>query len=152
MVDEAVLEDCHQLINSCKSLILATANEKASHASYAPFVQKDQNFYILVSGLAEHTNNLINSPDKMGCMLIADEGESKQIFARRRLMFKAMPIQIERESKQWEVILSQFKTRFGEIVDLLDSLPDFILFELKPEQVVLVKGFGDAHQVPDHQI
>ncbi len=149
MVEQAIINDCNDLIKSCRTLILATAGETASHSSYAPFVFVDRKFYVLVSGLAEHTNNLINAEKKIGCMLIADESQSAQIFARKRLMFKSKPVQVESDSLQRSEVLQIFKHRFGDIVEVLNSLPDFILFELKPEQATLVKGFGDAHDLTD---
>ncbi len=149
MVDPGIIEDCKHLIDSSQTLILATGNQADSHASYAPFVCLGKKFYILVSGLAEHTNNLINTKAKIGCMLIEDEIKSQQIFARKRLMFKAIPRQIESESNDWSQIMDKFSDRFGEIINLLNSLPDFVIFELKPANVVLVKGFGDAHQLND---
>jgi len=39
------------------------------------------------------------------------------------------------------------KDRFGEIIDGLSQLQDFVLFNLKPEQGLFVKGFGQAYQV-----
>ena len=149
MTDKAIIEDCHQIISTCKTLTLATANEIGSHSSYAPYIYSDCKFYILVSGLAEHTSNLINAETKIGCMLIEDEAKSKQIFARKRLMFKSIPVQINRNSTDWDRVIELFNSRFGDIIELLDSLPDFVLFELKPEQAILVKGFGDAHQLSD---
>jgi len=151
MGDETVLAQCSQLIESCKTLMLATASDDGSHSSYAPFIFSDQKFYILLSGLAEHTANVIKARNTIGCMLIVDEADSEQIFARKRLMFKATSTQIDRVSESYSLVMGKFNARFGEIIDLLDSLPDFILFELTPEQAVLVKGFGDAHQIPDHQ-
>ena len=44
-------------------------------------------------------------------------------------------------------ILSHFRQRHGEIIDLLTSLPDFLLFELEPESGTFVKGFGQAYRV-----
>lgn len=130
--------------------MLATASDNASHCSYVPCIWINGKVYILVSGLAEHTGNLKHvKNNKIGCMLIEDESASPQIFARCRLMFKSGVKQIERTSKLWPEIITLFKQRFGEIVEVLDSLPDFVIIELKPEQAVLVKGFGDAHQLSE---
>lgn len=48
-----------ELINASKSVILATVDAEGNpNSSYAPFVQVDQTFYILVSFMAKHTKNL----------------------------------------------------------------------------------------------
>ena len=152
MESRSIHNECKDLIDSCQTLTLATSNQEQSHSSYAPFIYLDKKFYILVSGLAEHTSNLLHAQNKIGCMLIKDEAKSKQIFARKRFMFKSMPLPIDRKSKQWDELMGHFKTRFGDIIDLLDSLPDFVLFELNPVNAVLVKGFGDAHQLTDSDL
>ena len=143
-----LLDDCNEIIQNCKSLNLATNNDTSSHCSYAPFIWTQGKVYILVSALAQHTGNLkVVDKNSIGCMLIEDEAVSAQIYARRRLMFKAKVFQIDRESDQWYELIGIFKHRFGEIIDLLDSLPDFSIFELNPETAVLVKGFGDAQNI-----
>ncbi len=148
MPSENLIEECRGLIGKCQSLMLATSGGDTSHCSYVPFIWVDEHVYILVSALAEHTGNLKHAGQhKVGGMLIEDESASRQIFARRRLMFKSAVIEIMRDSDPWPDIMSGFKQRYGEIIDLLESLPDFTVFSLQPEQMVLVKGFGDAHQI-----
>lgn len=50
-----------QLIEAQKTITLATASVDAkAHCSYAPFVENDQgHFFIFVSQLATHTQNLL---------------------------------------------------------------------------------------------
>lgn len=43
--------------------------------------------------------------------------------------------------------MAQYRDRFGTMVDLLESLPDFQLFELSPTSGQLVLGFGQAHEL-----
>ena len=148
MQSASLVDDCNTLIENCQSLMMATTNDESSHCSYVPYIWVNQRLYILVSALAQHTTNLKNTDDHaIGCMLIEDESVSSQIFARQRLMFRAKVIEISRDADQWQKIIELFRIRFGEIIDLLDSLPDFTLMELDPEDAVLVKGFGDAHTV-----
>lgn len=143
-----LLEDCRALIDNCQSLMLATSGDDSSHCSYVPFIWMGDCVYILVSALAEHTGNLKNAgQNKIGGMLIEDESACQQIFARRRLMFKSTVEEITRDSENWPGLMSEFKQQYGEIIDMLDSLPDFTIFKLRPQQLLLVKGFGDAHQI-----
>ena len=148
MHSQNLLEDCRGLIDNCQSMMLATASDDCSHCRYVPFIWVGEHVYILVSALAEHTGNLKNAgQNKIGGMLIEDESVCQQIFARRRLMFKSAVIEIGRDTEQWSGIMVKFKQRYGEIIELLDSLPDFTIFRLQPQKLVLVKGFGDAHQI-----
>ena len=148
MSSPSLVDDCNALIDQCLSLHLATSEENSSHCSYVPFIWSEGKIHILVSALAEHTANLKNAKSAVvGCMLIEDESAAEQIFARRRLMFKSAVLQIPRNVDQWPLLIRKFRQRFGEIIDLLDSLPDFTIFELSPDDAVLVKGFGDASKI-----
>jgi putative heme iron utilization protein len=44
-------------------------------------------------------------------------------------------------------VIAQLQERFGEIIDGLSQLQDFVLFNFKPEHGLFVKGFGQAYQV-----
>ncbi|MBT0342041.1 heme utilization protein HutZ, partial [Vibrio campbellii] len=80
-------------------------------------------------------------------MMIEDEDSSKQLFARKRLTFDAVATVVERDTEMWQQVVGQMKDRFGEIIDGLSQLEDFVLFNLKAEQGLFVKGFGQAYQV-----
>ena len=44
-------------------------------------------------------------------------------------------------------VITQMSERFGDIIDNLSQLQDFILFKMQPEKGLFVKGFGQAYQV-----
>ena len=75
-----------QLQHNSRSLMLATIGEQSlPRASYAPYVRDEAgNYYIYVSRLAEHTQELISNP-VASVLLIEDESATKQIFARVRI-------------------------------------------------------------------
>lgn len=131
-----------------KSLILSTVTPQGQpQASYAPFVAgSDRTFYVLVSGLSSHTQNL-QATGKAGILLIEDEADAPQIFARRRLMYDCTVTLIERHEPQWGTLADQFKQRFGNLVDMLRQLPDFRIFQLVPQSGRFVVGFGAAYEV-----
>lgn len=134
--------------NQLQSLLLSTTNqENRPHASYAPFVIDDKRcFYVYVSRLSEHTINLLESPSA-AVMLIDDESKSRNIFARRRLMYDCAIEHIERDCTHWNDILEQFAIRFGNLISMLKQLPDFELIKLSPTAGRFVVGFGAAHEV-----
>ncbi|MDE1317529.1 heme utilization protein HutZ [Vibrio aestuarianus] len=130
-----------------RTLQLATVDgEGRPNVSYAPFVQNQEGYFILISHIARHARNLDINPH-VSLMMIEDESSSKQIYARQRLTFDAVASVVPRESTLWRQVIAQMQQRFGEIIDGLSQLQDFSLFQLKVEQGLYVKGFGQAYQV-----
>jgi putative heme iron utilization protein len=109
-------------------------------------MEGDRVFYIFVSGLSNHTQNL-KSTGKAGILLIEDEGQTQQIFARQRLMYDCSVDLIDRHDPQWTTWADQFKVRFGNLIDMLRQLPDFQIFRLTPQSGRFVVGFGAAYEV-----
>ena len=131
-----------------QSLMLSTiAVDGQPHASYAPFIMDgDRTFYIFVSGLSTHTQNL-KTTAKAGLLLIEDEAQASQIFARQRLMYDCTVELIERHNPQWTTWVDHFANRFGNLITMLRQLPDFQMFRLTPQTGRFVVGFGAAYEV-----
>ncbi len=131
------------------ALHLATVDaEGRPHASYAPFVAGDggRDMYVFVSELSQHTGNL-RATACASALLIEDEAQAAEAFARRRLVFECSAELVGREAPLWRGIVDRFEARFGEIVDTLRQLKDFVLFRLHPESGLYVKGFGQAYRI-----
>ncbi|MEJ6080704.1 pyridoxamine 5'-phosphate oxidase family protein [Vibrio sp. 1-Bac 57] len=134
-------------INSKKTLQLATVDVKAKpNASYAPFVYFEQGFYVLISELARHTQNILNNPSA-SLMLIEEESEAKNLYARVRLTFDAEAVIVSRETQQWQDVIELMINRLGNTEQGLSQFTDFHLVKLKVKQGLYVKGFGQAYQV-----
>lgn len=133
---------------SVKTLQLSTLTaEGKPNASYSPFVTDEQgNFYIFVSQLASHTQDLLDNP-QASILLVQDEAEARQIFARKRISYQCNVEVVTDESSDYLSMLNAMEDRFGNVVELLRTLPDFILFRLKPYQGQYVKGFGKAYKL-----
>lgn len=130
-----------------RTLQLATVDaDGRPNVSYAPFVQNQDGYFVLISEIARHARNLQVNPN-VSLMMIEDEESSKQLFARKRLTFDAVASVVERDSEQWKQVIAQMTERFGEIIDGLSQLQDFVLFNLTAEKGLFVKGFGQAYQV-----
>ncbi|HDU8578412.1 heme utilization protein HutZ [Vibrio antiquarius] len=130
-----------------RTLQLATVDaEGRPNVSYGPYVQNQEGYFVLISKIARHARNLLENPN-VSLMMIEDEESSKQLFARKRLTFDAVANVVERDTEMWQQVVGQMKERFGEIIDGLSQLEDFVLFNLKPESGLFVKGFGQAYQV-----
>ncbi|EJU9868001.1 heme utilization protein HutZ [Vibrio vulnificus] len=130
-----------------QTLQLATVDaDGRPNVSYAPFVQNQEGYFVLISKIARHARNLLENP-QVSLMMIEDEEGAKQLFARKRLTFDAVASVIERDTQLWHQVITQMEERFGEIVSGLSQLEDFVLFNLQAERGLFVKGFGQAYQV-----
>lgn len=130
--------------HSCLSLQLASLDADGfPHASYAPFVYQNLCYYILISDIAIHGQNLQHNPN-VGLMLLEDEADTKDIFARRRLTYTAKAERVERDSDTWQHITQLMQQRAGATCNTLCELQDFKLYCLRPITGRYVKGFGKA--------
>jgi len=133
------------LRNQARSLIMATVDESSvPRTSYAPFVRDSGCFYVYLSRLSEHTTELIDIP-VVSIMLIEDEAAAGQIFARKRLSYLCESQIVAGDEDGYDAILQLLTSRFGNVMILLQSLPDFVLFRFKPVSGRFVTGFGKAY-------
>lgn len=138
--------------DSRKTLQLATISaEGIPNATYAPFAFDSQAYYILVSDIAAHGRNLkINR--NVSILMIEDESECKQIYARKRLTFDTRAELVERNTEAWQQGVNALQTRFGDIIENLSKLGDFNLYRLVPESGRYVKGFGQAFEISGNDL
>jgi len=151
---ENINQQIVDFVTQQKTLILSTTNrDNQALASYTPFIQDTQgNFYIFISDMAEHSTNIQYACQNGGCisiLLIADEQDSHNLFARKRLSYVCQVNHIGRETADWLSHMQQFQTRFGKIVELLTQLGDFHLYRLTPGKGNFVQGFGKAYALWD---
>ncbi|MGY6276031.1 HugZ family pyridoxamine 5'-phosphate oxidase [Methylomonas sp. MgM2] len=138
---------CDQLIASHQTLLLATRSiDGKPDISYAPFVRDEENFYIFVSELAKHTKNLMTYPHA-SILFIQAESEANNPFARQRLTLECSATEILKNDPLHNRQLNAMAKKFGEIVGLLRTLPDFHLLALRPHRGQFVAGFGKAFAV-----
>ena len=145
------LEQCQQFWLARRSIVLSTLSQTGeSETSVTPFIRDEAgSLYIFISELAQHTQNLLSlmadkPTDLISGLLASDESETEQLFARERLTLQLAPTEIQRETAEYAVLIKQFEDEFGEVVAMLNSLPDFHLIQLKPVRGGYVIGFGKA--------
>lgn len=140
-----ISQEIDLLLETVQSVQLATLNpQKQPEISYTPYLKIQDLYYIFISELAAHTQNLRKNP-LVSLMFIEDEACCKNIFARKRLILECEALQIERTDSQWETTMQAFAQVRGNTISLLKSLPDFYLFQLSPKKGSFIKGFGDAY-------
>ncbi|OED37631.1 hypothetical protein AB833_22790 [Chromatiales bacterium (ex Bugula neritina AB1)] len=140
-----LLADIRQLVATFRTVLMATATSDGDpEISYSPYAIHEGLLYVFVSDLSLHTGNLKDNP-RASLLFIENESDCDNLHARRRSTFRCTATLIPREDPSWELVLDCMTGRFGEIMPVLKSLPDFHLFAMKPDTVVFVKGFADAH-------
>jgi heme iron utilization protein len=144
-------ETLTEMVANIKTVSLATLDVSgAPCCSYAPFVYIHGNFYLFLSGLAAHCRNLSSRP-VCELMLIEDESQAKNLFARRRAMIRCSVETVSREMGEFSEVAAEFRNRFGPTIDMLVGLPDFNLFRLLPQSGTMVLGFGNAMPIQFQQ-
>lgn len=145
MGDGAPAAALTKLRESRRTLQLATLDEDGEpHIGYTPHLLDGGDILIYVSQLAAHTRNLLAN-GKAAVLLIDDEAESAQIFARTRVSYRCRATPIPTADANYEPLLDAFEARHGKMIGLLRQLPDFVLFRLQPQSGQFVMGFGKAY-------
>ena len=139
--------DIDTLTSAFKTVLMATSTEDGvPEISYSPYVICDGLLHVLVSDLSVHTGNLKSNP-QASLLFIESEETAEKLHARKRVTYSASARQINRDSDHWRRAVDAMQQQFGDIIPLLESLPDFHLFAMDTDCAVLVKGFADAHTV-----
>jgi putative heme iron utilization protein len=139
-----VQADFNQFILGFNTLTLATVSaDGIPEASYAPFIRVAGVWYVFVSELAQHTQNLMVMP-QASVLLIEAEQNTVNLFARKRASFQMRVHEVSRETSEWHDIIDAFEVRFGDIVSMIRGLSDFHLMALTPISGSFVRGFAQA--------
>ncbi len=145
---EELAAQAHNFISPFKSIVLSTVDKQGQpHVSYAPHLIDQQYIYVFVSAMAKHSQTL--NQGRANVFFLQDESSSKNVFARKRLTLECDVEAIENNSKAGKALLDTFEAHHGNTVGLLRSLPDFQLYQLKPQTALYVTGFGAAFELSD---
>jgi hypothetical protein len=131
-----------------QTLIMASLiPEGAAYASTAPFVRLDNDFFILISTVAQHGRNLLVT-NNASLLFTEDESKTLQPFARKRVSIEAAVKEVLREENEFETIIQLFKEKFDtDLVGSLSGMGDFHLFKLSIMSGSVVMGFGQAYRL-----
>ena len=135
-----------------QSVLLATVDaEGEPHTGYTPFIFDEHHVIIFVSQLARHTRDLLDN-GRASVMLISDEADSSQIFARTRVSYQCQAQAVATDQPDYGSLLDRFEQRHGKMIGLLRQLPDFVLFRLVPHHGQFVMGFGKAFRLSGERL
>jgi len=147
MSEKNPAHECEALKLRMRTLQLATLGENNEpHCGYTPFIFDGKDMIIFISQLAVHTKDLMVNPT-LGTMLIDDEQDSNNLFARCRARYQCDAKVIKPQEAQYNELLERYQDRHGKVVTLIRQLPDFILFRLIPTSGVFIVGFGEAYRI-----
>lgn len=100
--------------------------------------------YIYISKISEHYK-IIEANHLISIMMLADEQDAPNLFARERVRFQCAPTNIGNDG--YEDIFAKFENNNGApLMGVLRGL-DFSLFELTPKEGRYVIGFGQAFDI-----
>ena len=141
-------KNLEQYLENFQSLNINSLDENnIPFSSYAPFVRLNHKYYVYLSAMAKHSNNLNTNP-KSSLFFIEDESACKNIFARKRVMIQCDCKTIKKQSEEENTILNSFENKFDkEMVKTLRGMNDFQVFEFTPFYGEAVFGFGAAYNL-----
>jgi heme iron utilization protein len=143
--------EVESFLETFQTLVMASLTpEGEAHASTAPYVRVGNDFYILISTVAQHGRNLLSNPN-ISLLFVEDESQCVQPFARKRVTIEAVGSEISREDEYFTRVIERFKAHFDpELVTSLTQMGDFHLFKLSPKSGSVVMGFGKAYRLDAH--
>lgn len=132
-----------KLIENSKSIIISVSENDITELGYAPYIFENNYYYIYVSELSAHIKLLLKK--KMGAfMVINDETNSQNIWARIRLKFSADIEVIIRDSEEFSIICEKIIFKQGQTMNLIKKFSDFHLIKIIPSRGTFISGFGNA--------
>ena len=145
-----VLKKRDRLLASAQTLGISVLVDEDSRlfadVGHAPFVRKQECFYIYSSHLSAHVRALVNGAEAQ-FFLIEDESVAQNIWARVRMKFSAEVSELSRDDPQFSELCDDIAEMHGPVMEMIRNFTDFHLFKIKPEQGVLVTGFAQAFSI-----
>jgi heme iron utilization protein len=141
-------QEVELFLETFQTLVMASLTpEGKPHASTAPYIRINDDFYILISTVAQHGRNLLGS-EQVSLLFAEDESQCVQPFARKRVTIEASVREVTRENAIFMQAVERFKAHFdSDLVTSLCSMGDFHLFKLSTRSGSIVVGFGKAYRL-----
>lgn len=136
-----------EFLKDFKSVVISTIDKETNpFSSYAPFIKYEDNYYVFLSAMAKHWENL-QLHKKASLFFVEDEKSCENIFARKRVVMQGNVSNIDKQTNQYNTILNEFENIHGETVKVLRKMDDFTLFEISPFSGEAIFGFGAAYNL-----
>ncbi|MGL4722265.1 MAG: HugZ family heme oxygenase [Desulfovibrionaceae bacterium] len=149
---DAVLQEIQEYMASFKSVVLGTLSPSGKvNATYAPCVKHGDDFYIFISEIAEHYDNLKAHPNSCEVLFLEDESDAASPLARKRIRFQCTSQFIEK-NEQYNTIMDAFEKHLGGVFNAVKNMKDFHIVHLQLLEGRFVKGFGQAFSIKGNEI
>ena len=126
---------------------MGTVNiEGVPDVSYAAYVAYEGDYYIYVSELSRHTQNLMDT-GRVSLLFIENEDRARHLFVRQRMTLECKAQEVIRGTQRFESMMDRFAAKFGKFMQMLKGLSDFHLFRITPLQGSYVRGFAQAFRL-----
>jgi putative heme iron utilization protein len=136
-----------KFLDNFKSCVISSLDkENYPFSSYAPFIKNDYKYYVYISSMAKHTQNL-DLYKKASLFFIEDEKDCENIFARKRVVLQVDSKKLSRDTKEFENLINLFEEKHGSTVSMLKQMKDFSIYEFTPIKGEAVFGFGQAYDI-----
>lgn len=127
------------LLSTEKSLVAGfTGSNSRTSQSYMPFIFHDQRIYVYISHLAEHYPVFSRQSE---VSILLKNSEQKDSYRKTRLTMNVIP-----EKASLSQVTEFFRKRFSEF-EIIETLPGFQCFRLKPAKGSLITGFGSVWDI-----
>lgn len=147
--DSALLDEIHSFISGFNTILLSSlSKDNKAHISYAPLLRYENNYYIYISEMANHCENLRTNPNASQVMFIEDERDANSILARKRLTYD-ISVEFMPRDELFEKVFDAFEAKVGKGggVSTVRGMSDFHLVKLNFMLGRFVKGFGQAYLI-----
>lgn len=147
-IDIAGLEaERDALLSRARTILMAApAEDGLPEMGVTPVVWHDGSMFIYPSRLSAHVRAML-AAGKAAFLLIQDEGDAQNIWARKRIKFDSELTEIDRETDCFNAVCDVFASRHGPTMGLIRDFTDFHLMQLRPKGGVMVLGFAQAYQL-----
>jgi len=144
-------QDVELFLETFQTLVMASVTPSGDpHASTAPYVRIGNDFYILISTVAQHGRNLLES-QRASLLFVEDESSCSQPFARKRVTLDVIVGEVLDQDPLYTMVIERLKAHFdSELVTSLSQMGDFHLFKLSPLSGSVVMGFGKAYRLDEN--
>ena len=141
-------DDVLAFIARFDSLMLATSGadgaDQQAESSIVPFAYQRGEFLLLLSELAPHTGNLLTVP-KASLSLCDTTRDNRNAFAKDRLICAVSAKEVTRGTDAFLQHIECMHQHLGPTVEVLEALPDFHAFSLRPTQMRWITGFAKTY-------
>ena len=143
---EALAGERDAILTAARTVIIAAGGEDVPEIGVTPMVRHDGHMYIYPSRLSAHVRQML-AAGRAQFLLVQDEGDAQNIWARKRIKITSKITEIERNSDEFNTVSDVFSEVHGPTMNLIRDFSDFHMLRLAPENGVMVLGFAKAYRL-----